>query len=337
MQEGLLLCSLVSAALAQADVLACSEQLEGQNCSYSMPRGAARFGICQPIGPANHSMLACLSSETSSHPDPACQSGLFHTSSRACCASYCPSCREAAEGGDAACSVQHILRLAPLCSEASPPCVVAQYFALAPTLEEVGTTERTETTTVPATTSEGFSPVVELVLPLAGGFLVCGSGLTLCCYCLHEVSRPRPKEPTSPASKACVVGKRKPRPKGPKRKRLAQAEELPALIELEPLEDLGRQDEPIPLIDIWAPDPVPEPPASVSPSEPVPEKIPTSPPDPEKWAAKWSEMEADLEIALANAHAPKIERKLSRNGDKHPTKYWSKIVSLNHVLNNRSH
>ena len=296
--------------------------------------------MCHFVGPANHTVLACMSEDVSVRPDPACQFGLLHSTSRACCASYCNVCQEKMQQDiDHACSVSHIIRLAPLCSAAGPPCIVGHPFDV-PLPEAIRTTNTSslpslltsQTASVP---SASFPPwLSELVLPLATGFLACSCSLALCCYCLREArSWHSVKAPTSPPSNARVLGKARPRPKEKRRRRRAgrmrpsdadeiDPEELPALVELEELRppssdvlQMEDETEPYPLVDLWASNAggaekkVLEEGGSQGASDAVPPEL-----DPvakqskaslgktrSAWHSKWENMEADLEAALAMA------------------------------------
>ena len=208
-------------SLANTEIEACSQQLEGENCSFSISGSFVRHGICQKIGPQNHSMLACL--RLANVSDPACRRGLLHTASRACCASHCSSCHVLPElSMDPACSVEHILRLSPSCSQSGPPCVLVRYSvgqilaaknASNELLEPAG---KANSKTVSA--SQEASLVSDLILPLIGGFAVSGCALTLFCsmlYCLaiQRASQPSPSSPapTSPTTKSFIG--RRPEPK----------------------------------------------------------------------------------------------------------------------------
>ena len=320
---------------------ACSGLAEGQNCSYAVARSSIRIGMCHFVGPGNHSVLACISEDSGSEPDPACQRGLFHSSSRACCASRCDACREAAQRAesDPACSVEHILRLAPFCSLAGPPCLVGH--ALEISIPEGAKTA--DAMSIPQITSEiskapSFPPwLSELVLPLATGFIACSCSLALCCYCLREVrSWNSIKTPSSPPSNSRVLGKARARPKERRRRRRAgrlpeigaetDPAELPPLVEVESASSdilqMEDRDEPYPLVDLWAPpnaggaehqelqeeaqESLHE--ASKAGMDTAGDKLPESlepvsqfraSPKRSSWHSKWKDMEADLEAALA--------------------------------------
>ena len=197
-----------STSVAQQEIEACSQQSEGQNCSLSVAGGFIRHGFCQRIGPENHSMMACLSGSQS---DPACQRGLFHTRSRACCASHCTSChvlQVLTELGDLdpACSVEHILRLSSPCSQSLPPCVVARAFAGQIEFENNSSKQQAISEATLDSGNKESSVLFDLILPLIGGFAVSGCGITFLCCSLYRcmAGKTPPMPPTSPTSEACV-------------------------------------------------------------------------------------------------------------------------------------
>ena len=230
-------CGMIT-SLAQKEIEACSRQVEGENCSYSTTGGLVRHGVCEKIGPQNHSMLACLRLLNLS--DPACRSGLLHAASRACCASYCSSCSVLpALSLDPACSVEHILRLSPPCSQSRPPCVLVHHFVGQIVEKNSSDKHAQREETNPEAASPGpeaseaseaskaskASVMSDLLLPLLGGFAVSGCSLTLFCsmlyYCaIQRTPKPSPS-PTSPTTKSCI-GK-KPKHLEPKRKGRAKA------------------------------------------------------------------------------------------------------------------
>ena len=328
---------------------ACSDLEEGQNCSYATARSSIRIGMCHFVGPTNHSVLACIGTDFDL-PDPACQLGLFHSSSKACCASYCNICHEAVHTPtDEACSVDSILRLAPFCSVAGPPCVVGHPFET-PVHEAV----RTEAPSIPVITSESEVAsfpawLSELVLPLATGFIACSCSLALCCYCLREARswnawNATIRTPTSPPSNARiarVVGKARARPKERRRRRRAvprppdhpdeNPDELPALLELDPSNEMRTEDaadasDPYPLVDIWASPNEVEPAESEgvqeAPQAETDQVLPeldaksASPRVRSAWHSKWKDMEADLEAALTGPEAanniPQVPQSIGR-------------------------
>ena len=231
--------------------------------------------MCRFIGPSNHSVLACIG-DMDVKPDPACQLGLFHSSSKACCPSYCHVCETTRTSEDDVCSVEYVLRLAPLCSVAGPPCVVGHSFEMLvhEIHEAVGTTDAPSTLMPDVSQAATFPPwFTELVLPLATGFIACSCSLALCCYCLREArSYTRAtRTPTSPPSNARVVGKVRARPKR-RRRRASRAsirdhrpeeenieeppEDFPTQVEPEYLDTSNEmkedRTEPYPLVDLWA-------------------------------------------------------------------------------------
>lgn len=215
------ICTMTAVSFANETVVeACTQQLEGQNCSYSIAGSFVRHGVCQKIGPRNHSLLACL--RTSSDPsDPACSRGLFHTASRACCASHCSFCRaqpeDLSERFDPACSVDHILRLSPSCSQTGAPCVVQSIFAGQKDIEKNTSATRNKrfqqlegTPLASKQSHDGSTSVVSnLILPLMAGFILSGCSLTVLCYMVSHIWTQRTPQtpapsPTSPTTKSCV-------------------------------------------------------------------------------------------------------------------------------------
>lgn len=213
-----------STSVAQQEIEACSQQIEGQNCSFSVAGGFIRHGFCQRIGPENHSMMACLSGLSQS--DPACQRGLFHTRSRACCASHCTSCHvlqvlaELGDSLDPACSVEHILRLSSPCSQSGPPCVVARAFAGQIEFENNSSKQQAISEARLDSGNKESSVLFNLILPLIGGFAVSGCGITLICCSLYRCGK-TPPVPPSPTSEACV--RKQPKQSEPKQKAKSKA------------------------------------------------------------------------------------------------------------------
>lgn len=220
------ICTMTTVSFANETVVeACTQQLEGQNCSYSIAGSFVRHGVCQKIGPRNHSLLACLRSGPS---DPTCSRGLFHTASRACCASHCSFCTQlqqlqqlqGEDELDHACSVDHILRLSPSCSQTGAPCVVQNVFA-GTNIEkrnklESKLVQQLETEETPVASNSEASVVSNLILPLMAGFILSGCSLTVLCYIAHMIKQRTSQTPlasplpTSPTTKSCVG----PGPKG---------------------------------------------------------------------------------------------------------------------------
>ena len=332
-------------------VEACSDLEEGQNCSYATARSSIRIGKCHFVGPTNHSVLACVGTDFDL-PDPACQLGLFHSSSKACCASHCDICHEAANmAADEACSVDYILRLAPFCSVAAAPCVVGHSFEM-PVHEAVRTEAPIPIFSEFSEPEASFPPwLTELLLPLATGFIACSCSLALCCYGLREArswnawnTTIRTRTPTSPPSNARVVGKTRARPKERRRRRAVRRavprspdhpeenpDELPALLELDPsnemqMADTAEASEPYPLVDIWAsPNEIEAaeseglqeaPQAETDQVHPELDAKPASSRVRSAWHLKWKDMEADLEAALTGPEAvhdiPQVPHSIGR-------------------------
>eukprot|EP00930_Biecheleria_cincta_P019679 TRINITY_DN14963_c0_g1_i1.p1 TRINITY_DN14963_c0_g1~~TRINITY_DN14963_c0_g1_i1.p1 ORF type:complete len:479 (-),score=93.23 TRINITY_DN14963_c0_g1_i1:46-1482(-) len=213
-------------SVAQPEVQACLALPAGSSCSYAGTLGAVSTGACEQVGPANRSVMVCMVQVPAGFkaPDPSCSVGLLHSQSGACCASSCQECREVAQDAaaqnTAACSVEQILRVSPLCAQAPPPCIVAmpRQSVLGGTMQQQAPPANVLGPAAGAVPSPVAGPplgessqeglprwVPELAAPLAGGFAGGACALCACCFCTRRLI---PRNSSPPVFKAIVLPRR---------------------------------------------------------------------------------------------------------------------------------
>lgn len=277
------------------DLLACRNRTRDDECSFAGSLNTVRHGKCAEVGRVNDTKIACIplssgpaggNQKETSPFDPHCIRGRLHSQSGACCPLECDNCIMGGFEVPDACSVEFILRLAPYCAVASPPCVAAATQGASP-ISPAGflvTRASPEPSIVVSTSSGQESSSLDDANDAGPAVLIASvAGLCLCCWCwvlmcrsLRTLDREEPtathtgkakKDSSKSKSRATVDGqvKKKKKRKG---KHLPRLDEI-ADEESQIFDEIGNPrcadtgaaesreyvDEdstlPVPIIDIW--------------------------------------------------------------------------------------